>query len=165
MPRKLKIDLDDIITAMGDHDRDVNEHFLDTQTGEYILIPGEVISALEEEDEEQLGDLPDWEKADVEKAREILDDPGERYVEIPATDSSEGYGVMALFVKTVTDDRMKELLLFALSGPKPFRRFRDALEKSPQERDRWYAFEAETQRDAAREWLLELDIEAEEGDT
>lgn len=162
MPRRLKINLDDIALAMSDRDRDINQHYLDTQTGEYVLISEEVMTALEEEDEEMLGDLPDWQKEELTKAKEIMADRVERYVVIPPAESRESFNVMTAFVETVSDAKAREFLEFALSGPKPFRRFKDALVKFPKERERWAAFENEAEHAVVREWLLELDIEADE---
>lgn len=162
--RKLKINFDNITTAMSAQDRDVGEYYLDLETGKDFFIPVEVLSALEDDDGEELESLPDWEKEFIEEARAILADGQDRYEVIPTFDSREAFEWMEQFTATVGDDRLRELLAFALSGPKPFRRFKDALCKDLQERDRWFAFEADAQLAAAREWLESLEIEAEPAD-
>ncbi len=60
---------------------------------------------------------------------------------------------MQEFAGLVEDERAQQLLFSALSGPKPFRRFKDALERYPDERKRWFAFKDERLRQRALDWL------------
>ncbi len=45
--KKLKIDLDELIDAMSQHDRDLNEWYLDKTTGKVLLIDNELLRRLE----------------------------------------------------------------------------------------------------------------------
>jgi hypothetical protein len=78
---------------------------------------------------------------------------GIRYVAVPPVDSHEPYEDMADFIVTVTNRRIQERLAEAIAGQHPFRRFKDALLNYPQERERWFAFSAERQRQRALDWL------------
>ena len=47
---------------------------------------------------------------------------------------------MEAFIETVSDRHLHELLQAAIQGKGAFRRFKDVLAMSPQERERWFQF-------------------------
>jgi hypothetical protein len=47
----------------------------------------------------------------------------------------------------------------SIQGSRPFRRFKDTLLDYPQERERWFEFEAQQGRRRALEWLEDEEIE------
>jgi hypothetical protein len=57
--------------------------YFDRQTGQLVSVDREVMSGVEEGDEELLSRLPDWQKEEVEIARAILDDDGDRFIDAP----------------------------------------------------------------------------------
>jgi hypothetical protein len=177
--KKLPVDLPEL-EMIFDTSFPETSYYLDLETGEIILIMDEAREYLDEiyddlydlneeeqaDFEELLQDhpMPDWMRDVVREARQIELEFGDRYVEIPTADSHEGYRDMEHFVETVEDDRAYELLRFALDGPRPFRRFKDALASYPDERQRWFDFKSSRMRVRVLDWLASLDIEPEEED-
>lgn len=173
-PRKLKIDIGELISAMDDASYEHN-YYLDVETGRILLVTDETRSQLEEiyeaapddqSDEEfdlessleQL-DLPDWQKDALREAHEVEDGFGDRYISIPQVDSDEAYGDMEEFILTVTDERLQARLWQAIDGRRPFRRFKDVLADYPRERERWFDFEDDRIRERVIEWLENEGIE------
>ena len=102
---------------------------------------------------------PVWMRDELVEIGMVESDEGGRFEVVPAADSSEGYRDMEDFVETVSDARLRDRLWSALSGQRPFRRFKDALEATQVERDRWFAFSAARTRDRIIQWLREEGIE------
>jgi hypothetical protein len=153
-------------------------HYLDVETGAIIAVMTEARRCLDEiyddlydldgeeqaDFEELLQDhpMPDWMQDVVREAHQVELGYGDRYVEIPTADSHQGYQDMEDFVETMEDDRACQLLRLALDGPRPFRRFKDALTNYPDQRERWFAFKSALLRQRIVAWLASLDIEPDE---
>ncbi len=177
--RRLKIDLDELELAFGTSDWE-NAFFLDTDTGEVLLVQENIFRDLEniyenypedddeEEDAEPIViadvldemDLHDWERELLLEADLVRNSPPERFLRVPVVDSREGYRDMEEFVGTVQRDSVRLRLEQALDGKGAFRRFKDALLSFPQERERWFAFEQERLRQRMLDWLASEGIEA-----
>ncbi len=137
--KRVKIDWDELEGAFDFASYEM-PHFLDTETGEIILLSDGV--------------------DDYEELQERIEaDTEGRYLEVPVQDSREGYRDMEDFIETVGDSRLHDLLWVAIDGRGAFRRFKDVLLRYPQERERWFAFSAERNRLRVREWLEENEIE------
>ena len=157
--KKLKVDFDDIAFVMEkQNDMGSSEHF-DTETGEVLNIPDEVMDAAESGDVEEIASLPDWEQELIETAKLILADEKGRFQDIPRRSSSDGYELMAEFAESVGNAKLRTRLESALHGKGVFRRFKDALRDDPDEEKRWYKFHDEKMRQEVRDWLNSLDIE------
>ena len=156
--KQLEVDLDHLATVMDDH-TGLIQHFLDTENGGVESLPEEVLSDLEdsEEEESEDGKLPEWQGEEPELARRVLADDG-RFVPIPTTDSTESYRVMEEFIETVRDERLREKLAIAIEGKGAFRRFKDVLLNYPEAREEWFAFEARVKQQWARDWLESMGI-------
>jgi Uncharacterised protein family (UPF0158) len=63
------------------------------------------------------------------------------------------------FVRNLPQTPMREKLEWSLSGPKPFRRFKDALHENMAVREQWHKFNEEALTRYAIEWLAELNIQ------
>jgi hypothetical protein len=114
-------------------------HYLDRETGELLLTS-----------EDDLEDL-------AEDAARIEAEP-ERYLEFPPIESRLAYRDMEEFVETVTDARFQQRLWRALDGPRPFRRFKDAIADEPAVEERWFRVRDERQVAHAISWLAEEGI-------
>ncbi len=136
-PRLVPIDLDEVSTALDDGSWE-HTYFLDTQTGEVLLVS-----------EQWDPDGAQQQLAAVEQA------PPERYRELPRAASRQGYRDMEAFIATVADERVQEVLGVAIQGRGAFRRFKDVLARSPAEQVRWFAFRANRLEARARAWLAE----------
>lgn len=130
MPMRLAIDFGEMQMAFEDRDGD-GRWFLDATTGEVI----------------RLGD------EDEELAEQIENDHADRYRTIPFQGSEVGYRDMTEFVATVSDNRLRGLLDVSLGGKGAFRRFKDVLQDSSDERERWFAFQKSCMERRIRRWL------------
>jgi hypothetical protein len=63
------------------------------------------------------------------------------------------------FALTIENPAMSDSLLSALSGGRPFRRFKDAIAHYAAEEERWYVFRDEGVRQRLLDWLTAEDIE------
>jgi len=173
-PRKLKIDIEELISAMDDASYE-HSYYLDLETGRILLVTDETRSQLEEIYEaapnEESGeefdlesslerlDLPDWQKDALREADEVEEGFGDRYISIPQVDSNEAYSDMEEFIVTVTNERLQARLWQAIDGRRPFRRFKDVLADYPNEREQWFRFEDDRIRQRVLEWLEDEGIE------
>lgn len=156
--KRLKVDAEDIAMCM-EHQRDETDFYLDTETGETVAIPGEVVRALEEDELDE--DLPAWERDLIPQAKEILQG-SPRYVEIPVRNSHEAYNIMTEFANQVTDSKAQSKLFKALKGRGAFGRFKDALFEYPDMREQWFKFKADRDKEEVKDWLESIGIEMEE---
>src|SRR5262249_58063696 len=86
-----------------------------------------------------------------------------RFVPIESLPSHEGFRIMEDFVQTLRPSRIREKLEWSLDGPKPFRRFKDAVRENRAVLEKWYRFHDEALARYAAEWLAELDIQSLSG--
>lgn len=157
--KKLKVDLDEIAFTMETSDEFESITLFDTETGEIVSIPNELMSAVESDDEEALQDLPDWEKDLIGTAESIVNNEGGRYADIPRKPSYEAYNLMVEFTSSVTNKNLKEKLDIALDSKGAFRRFKNVIADYPDEEKRWFAFKDKKLREEVVEWLNDLGIE------
>ena len=137
--RTLKIDLDELCDAMENSSYEV-EYYLDLETGK-ILFVSECMDDVET----------------VKMKNQIEEELG-RYELIPKAESYEGYRDMQVFIATVEDDHLAELLEVAINGKGAFRRFKDVLLNYPEERERWFQFKDDRMKERALEWLDDIDV-------
>lgn len=135
---KLRINLDDLTQALTtDLALTDGAWYLDLQTGAILL------------DADGGEPLP----AGVE------DDP--RYLSIECISSHDAFEIMRAFVDTLTDANAVSRLDGALSGRKPFRRFKDALFEHTNLSEDWFAFEEAAHKRIAGEWCAENNFDPE----
>lgn len=173
--RRLPINLDELTYVLhGSDPLDLTQYYLDLDTGEIVMITDEMrleaeqISESIEAEAENYGtafeealadsDQPDWMKDSLRLADAVEAGYGTRFIAVSPIDSHETYEDMADFITTVTNQRTREHLSRAITGKHPFRRFKDALYNHPQERERWFAFSAERQRQRALDWLASIGV-------
>ena len=156
--KMLKVDVEEIAMIMDNQDRLGSSYYLDTETGEIVVIPEELMSALDEG--ESCEGLPAWELELLPQAKEIFEG-SERYEEIPIRDSHEAFQHMVDFTQRVKDTRLKGKLESALGGRGSFHRFRDALKEYPELEKEWFKFNAARDKEAVKEWLESIGIQME----
>jgi hypothetical protein len=81
-----------------------------------------------------------------------FEDP-DRWLWIDCVGSGAAYRDMADFAATVTDPVLADRLEVALDGRGAFRRFKDVLDRDPDELTRWHVFFGDRRRGRARAWL------------
>jgi hypothetical protein len=146
LPRpKPKIDFDEFQLALEGLDMmggDIAGHFLDTETGE-LLVLGR-----------------GWE--DYEELSQRLDAGlGERFRRVEALESHENFRIMEEFAGSLPESSLKSRLLEALSRGKPFRRFKDLVHSDLALREQWFAFRDDAHARHLRRWLEAEGIDAE----
>lgn len=87
---------------------------------------------------------------DVEEHDEAA---GSRWLWVDPVGSRSGYRDMEVFIATLDDEHLAELLSTAISGQGGFRRFKEAIARHPEAADRWYAFREDRVRGRARAGL------------
>jgi hypothetical protein len=138
--RKLKIDLAELVFAFENASWEA-EYYLNRETGEIILIGSMITDS--EGITAQIEDVTD----------------NNRYLRVPHVEPRDGYRDMERFIETVKDKNLNQLLSLAIKGKGAFRRFKDVLHDYPQERDRWFRFQADRTQQRVLEWLDSEDIE------
>jgi len=167
--RRLRINLLDLEGAFEIHPSEMH-HYLDTETGEVLVVQDEFLHELEELREESgsqtdVEDLargsegPDWQKQALAVAQRVEEGYGTRVVEVPGPYVHEDFRDMEAFVAKVTEPRLRTALKRALQGHGPFGRFRATLGTNPRERERWFQFRRQRLRQHMTDWLTSLDIE------
>jgi hypothetical protein len=156
--KKLKVDLKELVSEMEMGENMELTGYLDTETGEIISMPDNVMRAVEDSDEAAEA-LPDWEQELVETAESILGDEKNRFLLIPKRESREGYEIMVAFTESVRRKGLRDKLSVALNGRGAFRRFRSVLNDYPAELERWYKFKDDWMREEAIQWLITNGIE------
>ena len=96
---------------------------------------------------------------DSEALRTRLDRDVNRYVRVEPPDAEVEVGWMEEFVAGVADPKVRKDLDRALAGAGTFKKFRDALARSPAVRDDWYAVRERRIREAMLQWLDGQEIE------
>lgn len=157
--KKLKVDLDEIALIMELYDDFENITLFDTETGEIVSIPNELMSAVESGVEEEFQNLPNWEKDLIETAESIISNESGRYIDIPRKPSYEAYNLMVEFTSSVKDRLLKQKLDIALDGKGAFKRFKNVISDYPDEEKRWFTFKNKKLCEEVVEWLNDLGIE------
>jgi len=88
-------------------------------------------------------------------------DSESRYIPVPNQTSHQGYQDMETFFETVADDHLAELLAVAIQGRGAFRRFKDVLQRYPEEHERWFRFKDDLVHQRVLKWLDSEGIEPE----
>ena len=148
MSRKVNADLEELCYVFEDSSID-HRYYLDLETGEIIFISDCFMDPMEKEELDE----------------KVEDGLGERYISIPAPDSHEGYEDMVDFIETVGDQNLEEKLSIAVRGSGAFRRFKDVVLSSPEEKERWFKFKETKLKERIKEWAeyegIELNFQAQ----
>ena len=147
----IPVSLHDIVEELSILPNDATA-YLNRRTGELYILSSEDINQVEDEDDQ---DLPDWQLEILSKAREILD--SEDWLPLPSKFEIHEYTIMEDFCWSVDDDELKEELLNAIRGRGAFRYFKDTIHLHGIE-EIWYRYREEAFAKIAIEWLEEKQI-------
>jgi len=123
--------------------------YFDRQTGQLVSVDRDVMSGVEEGDEELLDRLPEWQKEEVEIAQAILDGDGDRFIDAPDRFDFNEYQHMQRFIKTIQGPSDAEELWRAIRGKGAFRHFKDTAERLGL-LERWFRYRDE----AIKEFII-----------
>ena len=97
----------------------------------------------------------DLETGDIWVEHEFEPNASTPWIPVTPQGSQAAYGDMVDFAASVSDERLRDLLMVALDGPGAFRRFKDVLGRDSSELDSWVRFSDERGCQRATEWLAE----------
>jgi hypothetical protein len=123
----------------------------DRQMGRVVSVDRDVMNGVEEDDEELLDGLPDWQKDEVEIARAVCDDNGERFIDAPDKFDFHEYRHMERFIETIEDGEAAEALWRAIKGRGAFRYFKDTADRLGL-LDRWFRYRDAAMKAFVIEW-------------
>jgi len=142
--------LSELINALEfDSEEQVNR--VDLQNGCVVTVEESLLSALEEGDDEALHDLPDWQKEEIEIARRMVEDAGERFVPLPDKFDFHEYRQMERFIRTVENAEIAEQLWRAIKSKGAFRYFKDTASRLGL-LERWYQYRDDAMKEFVIEW-------------
>ena len=138
--KTLPVNFGDLALALQDQGGELHVYYFDTETGA-------VLNLSEDIDEAQL--------------HEIREEGSGLFLPIKPMNPRGGYRIMADFVADLPSSRVREKLEWSLDGPKPFRRFKDAVREDEAIRKQWFDFHNARMREVAIEWLADHQIRPE----
>jgi hypothetical protein len=145
-PAKLSDLIDLLLMDSPEHDRR-----FDRQTGKMISVEHSILSAVEEGRIDQLTDLPDWQKKEVEIAWALCEDAGERFLRPPNKFDFHEYHQMERFIGTLSYESAVDQLWRAIKGKGAFRYFKDTLHRLGIQ-DEWYRYRDAAMKKIVIEW-------------
>ena len=149
----IALKLEDVVEAL-DGAMDEAAFYLDRRSGEIVVVTDDDIATAE--DEELLNSAPEWQRASISNAREILDDSKD-FLPLPEKFDVNEYGLMEEFCLTLGHQEIGKELLRLIKGSGAFRRFKSAIHDMRIEAD-WYEFKRHALEQIAIEWLEQNDI-------
>ena len=142
------VKLSELVEAV-EFDSDEYGNWVDLQTGSVVRVAHSLINAVEGSDDDALDGLADWEKEEVETAKAIVEDSGERFLNTPSKFDFHEYRHLERFIGTLEDSAAAEQLWRAIKGKGAFRFFKDTARRLGL-LDQWYRY-----RDAAvKEYVM-----------
>ena len=144
------VKLSELIEAL---EFDSEEHVtrVDLENGGVVMVDNALMGAVEEGDDAALQELPDWEREQVEIARAIAADSGERFVAAPDKFDFHEYRQMERFIGTVEDAAAAEQLWRAIKGKGAFRYFKDTASRLGL-LQRWYQYRDDSLKEFIVGW-------------
>lgn len=158
MINKKPVKLDDLV---GEIEIQIDGTFtyINTQTGDVITLSREEIRAAE--DEESLEKFPDWQRENIERAIEIIEDEEGIYLDFTLRNEYHEYEIIEEFIGTIHEEEIREELYEAIQGRGAFRRFKDGIIEHGVEKQ-WYEYKDKKIKELVIEWCKEHDIAIEE---
>ena len=135
-----------ILEAM-DWQSDEMTAYLNTKTGEVVVVSDEDLAVAESGDD--LGGRAEWEAEAIDIARAVL--TGQDYVALPDRFAIDEYGMMERFACSVTDAASSDRLQRAIRSSGAFRRFKDDVGDLGLAAE-WYAYRDSSYEQIAIEW-------------
>jgi hypothetical protein len=148
-PLKLRVDMHEILDAMGAPDGDFVRRYLDLETGRVVPVSDDELVYLE---------TGQRESEPRHLAAAVFEHP-HRYSEIPKYAGRDEYELMARFAEGVQDGAVRELLAIALGGKGSFARFREVVFRYPDMKARWFAIRQDAMVKQATGWLTAHGLE------
>jgi hypothetical protein len=132
---------------------DSPEHVMryDRQTGRIVSVEQGILRAIEEGQQDELGDLPEWQKDEVEIAQAIAEDDGQRFINAPDKFDFHEYRQMEGFIGSIEVPEVAEQLWRAIRGKGAFRHFKDTARRLGL-LERWYRYRDNAMKEYVIAW-------------
>jgi len=153
--------LSDLIQALDMSSEEFCTYF-DRKTGAIVSVEETMLSRLEDGEEKDLDDLPEWQKEEYEIAKEIAGDDGSRFLPAPDKFEFHEYRVMEEFIRSIDDNEAANQLWHAIKGPGAFRYFKDTLYNLGIQQS-WHDYLEEAKRKFVIEWAKENNVAFKDG--
>ena len=112
---------------------------------------------MEEGEDDDLSDVPEWQTHEIETARAIVDDRSGRFIDPPDKFDFHEYRHMEEFIDTIHNANVAQQLARAIRGCGAFRYFKDTLAQHDL-LDDWYLYRMEAMKQFAIEWAEDNDV-------
>lgn len=142
-----KAKLSDLMDALEFDSPDYTTRY-DREAGRLVMVEESLLESVEEGDEETLVDMP---KEEVEIARAIVTDTGERFIDPPDKFEFHEYRQMERFIGSLDNADAAEQLWRAIKGKGAFRYFKDTLHRLGLQ-DQWYRYREEAMKEFVIGW-------------
>ena len=103
------VKIQDVIQALEFESEEIHS-CVDRTTGNVVSLSTSLIEAIEEEDNDALENIPEWERPDVDIATAIVADAGERFLRAPSKFDFHEYRQMERFIDGLEDQTAAEQL-------------------------------------------------------
>jgi len=156
------VSLKDIVDALSMADDEI-ESFVDPQTGEVVTISEDERMLVERDDDDANADddaeqdewMPDWQREDLPRIREIVQAvETERLLALPNKFEIDEWRMMARFAAAQANTDHARQLEEAIHGRGAFRMFRSTLDRLGL-REAWHRFHDAALEEIARTWAEE----------
>ena len=122
--------------------------YLHRKNGELVMVTDEDIEHVESGSADNL--LPEWQRDNIPKVREILSST--EFIALPNLAESESYSVMEQFCSSIEQPSVRDEFLGLIRGRGAFGRFRNAIHVH-EIAEHWYRFRRDELKTLAKEFL------------
>ena len=129
----------------------------DRQSGKLAMVERSVYDAVEAAEDDELDDSDEF----VVVAQAMVEDSGERFIELPDKFEFHEYHQMERFIRRVEDQRIADDLWRAIKGKGAFRYFKDTAARH-ELLDAWYRFREEAAKAFVICWAEEHEVPYED---
>jgi hypothetical protein len=133
----------------------------DRDTGRIVAVDSKILRAVEECEEDNLTDLPEWQKQEIEIARDIANAPEGRFIAPPNKFDFDEYQHMERFILSLSDEEAVAQLWNAIKGSRAFRHFKDVLYRLGIQ-DQWFRYRDGAMKEYVIEWAEAHDVPYED---
>ncbi|SFS76982.1 UPF0158 family protein [Paenibacillus sp. BC26] len=147
-----------LIDLVGEIEMQIDDTFtyINSATGEVFMLTREEIGAAE--DEKPLEKFPEWQRENIEKAIQILEDQDGIYIDFTLRNDFNEYELMEDFIEALEDENIREKLFVEIQGRGAFRRFKDNIIEHGVDKQ-WYDYKERKIKELVIEWCKGRDIE------
>ncbi|SFE07093.1 Uncharacterised protein family (UPF0158) [Paenibacillus catalpae] len=147
-----------LIDLVGEIEMQIDDTFtyINSATGEVFMLTREEIGAAEDED--PLEKFPEWQRENIEKAIQVLEDENGIYIDFTLRNDFNEYELMEDFIGALEDEKIREKLFEEIQGRGAFRRFKDSIIEQGVDKQ-WYDYKERKIKELVIGWCKAHDIE------